>query len=346
MLRRLGKRKGFTLIEVLVAFVIFAIMAGMVGTILQTTMRVKQENTDNEENIELQKQEYYQKHMPASKDTYKSLSSDANAHQGNVDLNFYTPSGSSKDLSVKYVAAEVNSEAEVFELEYYVGQEGNEAWKDNDDDDDIDDDGGSGSVLRGLDAGIYGSAGIETVTVAVEPRNSEPNRYYVYVNVAAGDNAQDELANFSQIRIKFPYTILKYGYVNSIGTDNNDGTKYNCAADLAISGDLQTIRISGNGMDGDLGKSIFNLSSQKAVCWIELSSPLSSEQLSDVTKIFGDSGENSVYKDTASSVTTGHTLNRVKFNHYKSAQNEGKEYVNVFAAEEDEEDTSTEEAGE
>lgn len=342
MLRRLGKRKGFTLVEVLVAFVIFAIMAGMVGTILQTTMRVKQENTDNEENIELQKQEYYQKHMPASKDTYKTLSSDANAHQGNVNLNFYTPNGSSKDLSVKYVAAEVNSEAEVFELEYYVGQEGNEAWKDKDDDDDIDDDGGSGSVLRGLDAGIYGSAGIETVTVAVEQKNSEPNRYYVYVNVAAGDNAQDELANFSQIRIKFPYTIVNYGYIHPTHNGLHEGDKYHSEVDLAISGDLQTVRISGDGND----KSIFNLSSQKAACWIELSSPLSSEQLSDVTKIFGDSGENSVYRDTASSVDTGHTLHRVKFNHYKSPKNEGKEYVNVFAAVENEEETSTEEAGE
>ena len=278
--------------------------------------------------------------LPRTPITYKTLSSDANAHQGNVNLNFYTPNGSSKDLSVKYVAAEVNSEAEVFELEYYVGQEGNEAWKKTDSDDSADD-GGSGSVLRGLDAGIYGSPGIETVTVAVEQKNSEPNRYYVYVNVAAGDNAQDELANFSQIRIKFPYTIVKYGYVNSNGMDNNDGNKYNSTVDLAISGDLQTVRISGDGND----KSIFNLSSQKAACWIELSSPLSSEQLSDVTKIFGDSGENSVYRDTASSVTTGHTLHRVKFNHYKSPKNEGKEYVNVFAAVENEEETSTEEAG-
>ena len=51
MLKKLRSRRGFTIVEVMVAFVIFAIMAGMVGTILSTTMRAKQENIDVEEEI-------------------------------------------------------------------------------------------------------------------------------------------------------------------------------------------------------------------------------------------------------------------------------------------------------
>ena len=56
MLKKLRSRRGFTIVEVMVAFVIFAIMAGMVGTILSTTMRAKQENIDVEEEIAAQKQ--------------------------------------------------------------------------------------------------------------------------------------------------------------------------------------------------------------------------------------------------------------------------------------------------
>ena len=51
MLKKLRSRRGFTIVEVMVAFVIFAIMAGMVGTILSTTMRAKQENIDVEVEI-------------------------------------------------------------------------------------------------------------------------------------------------------------------------------------------------------------------------------------------------------------------------------------------------------
>lgn len=72
MLKKLRSRRGFTIVEVMVAFVIFAIMAGMVGTILSTTMRAKQENIDVEEEIAAQKQAYYQKQQPMSKDDYTS----------------------------------------------------------------------------------------------------------------------------------------------------------------------------------------------------------------------------------------------------------------------------------
>lgn len=106
MLKKLRSRRGFTIVEVMVAFVIFAIMAGMVGTILSTTMRAKQENIDVEEEIAAQKQAYYQKQQPMSKDDYTSKSADASNYTGTVSLDFQKASGSAGNVSVQYVAAD------------------------------------------------------------------------------------------------------------------------------------------------------------------------------------------------------------------------------------------------
>ena len=80
------------------------------------------------------------------------------------------------------------------------------------------------------------------------------------------------------------------------------------------------------------------------MCWIELASPLTAAQIADVSTFFGDSGTNTVTKDTASSITSGGTLNRVKFSRFISEKDGGKEYVNVFAATEDEDTPSTAES--
>lgn len=82
MLKEIKITSRLTIVEVMVTFVIFAIMAGMVGTILSTTMRAKQENIDVEEEIAAQKQAYYQKQQPMSKDDYTSKSADASNYTG------------------------------------------------------------------------------------------------------------------------------------------------------------------------------------------------------------------------------------------------------------------------
>ena len=59
MLKKFLSRRGFTIVEVLVAFVIFSIMAAMIAMILNTTVRTKQENIVLEDEIANQKEKYY-----------------------------------------------------------------------------------------------------------------------------------------------------------------------------------------------------------------------------------------------------------------------------------------------
>ena len=59
MLKKFLSRRGFTIVEVLVAFVIFSIMAAMIAMILNTTVRTKQENIVLEDEISSQKEKYY-----------------------------------------------------------------------------------------------------------------------------------------------------------------------------------------------------------------------------------------------------------------------------------------------
>ena len=167
MLKKLRSRRGFTIVEVMVAFVIFAIMAGMVGTNLSTTMRAKQENIDVEEEIAAQKQAYYQKQHPMSKDDYTSKSADASNYTGTVSLDFQKASGSAGNVSVQYVAADPTGTDDSLELEYYIGQYGNDSWKAAKTDPEKVKQG-EDSVLGGLNCGIYGSNGIMTVKIGID----------------------------------------------------------------------------------------------------------------------------------------------------------------------------------
>ena len=193
-------------------------------------------------------------------------------------------------------------------------------------------------MFDGLDCGIYGSAGMEHVTVALAERPDHANQYYVFVGVEASPSFNTELSSFSQLRMKFPSTIVKYGYINANGQDDGNGSKSNSAVDLAVYGDLRTLRISGDG--GDVsniwanGKSIYKLSSQIACCWVELAEPLTSDELKDVTKIFGNSGQADVFQDTVNSkaLNPSISLRRTKFSQFVTSDEEPQTYINVFAA--------------
>lgn len=331
MLRRIRKKGGFTLVEVLVAFVIFAIMAAMVSVIVQSTMRAKQENIKNDALIEEQKTAYYQKEQPASADDYKAKVAAGNSYKGNLSLAF-----GSDTITIPYVSADPTSTSDSFELEYYIGENGNDVWKTTQTSNNKN--GKNGDLLSALNCGIYGSAGVESVTIGIAERDASKNQYYVFLKVKSQNGRDENLKPFSQMRIKFPVDIASIGYINANGMDDGGvHNKNDAKAQLAVMGDSSTLRVSGDGK----GKSIFNLDDDKILCYVTLASPLSSDQLSDMTKMFGTSGKGKAdsFDDTVTirSLTGSRDISVYKTTFEQFISSKDETYINVFAATEKEE---------
>lgn len=351
MLKLLRTKRGFTLVEVMVAFVIFAIMAGMVGVILNSTMMAKQQNTDIEAEIEAQKQAYYLKSQNIDKDEYDALSADSSNYSGTLSFDFKknTESGSTDigTTSIDFVAADPTKSSDNMELEYYIGEDGNDGWKEPKTD--TNKTGGtSSSVLGGLDCGIYGTNGIDSVRVGIEPVEVDgKTRYYIYFYPTTDSSTlSNNIKYYMQVRIKFPSNITAKGYCNK-NNGNDEANGNNSAVELTIPGDKKTIRIAGNGEY----KTIFDARSAYPTCWVELSSPLTDAQIADPCLIFGDSGESGVVKSNLNGAKTGSTVNLVEFFRYTVAddpateeKDDAKTYVNVFAAKADEATPGTGEA--
>ncbi len=331
MLKKLSKKRGFTIVEVLVAFVVFAIMAAMVSSILQTTMKVKQENLANAAAIEAQKQAYYQQAQPISKDNYTALKTAGANYSDDLDLKL-----GGTDYPIGFVAADPTGSKENFELEYYIGQSGNEPWIGSTED--SDGNGNGSDVFGDLNYKIYGSKGIGSITISMLPRTDGANRYNVFIGLTDNNTVDSAQKPFQTLRITFPYEIVNYGCVYY---NNGADDAYTGVVEITKSADGKTMRLSGDGSS----QSIFNLSgSQRSPFWVELASPLTTEQLQDMTKIFGDSGKTTVTKDN--SATTAYSsadnydatsvLYRTTFYQYvdPNATGTGDEpnYINIYAA--------------
>ncbi len=203
MLRKLHSKRGFTLVEVMVAFVIFAIMASMVSMILASTNQAKLENKQISDEIETQKERYYlkdheMKYKPADK-------------EGTLTFNF---EGSSP-LNIDYNVGDPNAEDDenILALEYFIG---NVDYSNKGNKEEINDDGGgSGSVTTRLDTRIYGANGIDYINVKLKRDSSYTGTGYRYtIGTMAVYSGLDQQEWFAQYRLIFPSDILDYGYTN------------------------------------------------------------------------------------------------------------------------------------
>ena len=150
MFKKILSRRGFTIVEVLVAFVIFSIMAAMIAMILNTTMRTRQGNIDLENEIAEQKEKYY----------LNTQKTDYTAKDGTIQLNFTDGAG---NVSVDYSVGNPNADTDDnnIELDYYIGNVNYNAVDDNGKKGDKT----SGSVMERLDSRIYGANGISEIDI-------------------------------------------------------------------------------------------------------------------------------------------------------------------------------------
>ncbi len=219
-MRKFTTKRGFTIVEILVAFVIFAIMAAMISTLLMTINKTKRENLDIEEEIEAQRRAYYL----SETDMQYDLANKADSLSFSFD-------GGNDPFTIDYEVGGTNGDG--YNLQYPVGSVDysiltQDALKIEDNDST---NKGGQSVTARYDTRIYGDEDLTDVSVKLEyygPYNGG-HLYMVYSNCTSlkyqdPDTGKSQpYRNYSQYRLVFPSPIMEYGYFNL--TDNGDGTK-------------------------------------------------------------------------------------------------------------------------
>lgn len=243
-MKKLLSKKGFTIVEVMVAFVIFAIMAAMVCAIVQQTMQTKRENIELEGEIENQQVTYYGKTLDR---TYDDASSE------NLTFNFNDVS----PVNIGYSVGDPNAvDADnKIKLEYFVGDvDYNAMLGKGAPMDPTNNNSSSGSVAdRFEQTNIYGSNGLTDIQVIMKRDNDYTGDGYRYFVASKAIGPEDkQYDRFKQYRIIFPAKMLSYGYA-----DFTDASKTFTTAGVSTEykltltnnsttekGDTSTIRIS------------------------------------------------------------------------------------------------------
>lgn len=203
MKKKFLTRRGFTIVEVLVAFVIFAIMAAMVAMILNTTMRTKQQNTALEEEISQQQTVYYGK-------TQEKAFDSSSTEQLTFNFSGVAP------VNIGYSIGNPNADDadNQIALEYFVGDVNYGALSGSNSNQDKGS-GGNGSVTDRFEkTSIYGSNGLTSINVVLQRDTSyaEGYRYLIAAKALGDEDAQYDI--FKQYRLIFPCGIVNYGYCN------------------------------------------------------------------------------------------------------------------------------------
>lgn len=273
MFKKFLSRRGFTIVEVLVAFVIFSIMAAMIAMILNTTMRTRQGNIDLENEIAEQKEKYY----------LNTQNTNYTAKDGTIQLNFADGAG---NVSVDYSVGNPNADTDDnnIELDYYIGNVNYNAVDDNGKKGDKT----SGSVMERLDSRIYGANGISEINIKATdlgPVESGGYRYEFDILTYSSTLVGTQNEYLAQFKMLFPCKILDYGYIQHNGTNpipksegsNLDYYKFDICTPNS--------RVLCVGSRMKCSYSLFSDNTQKKM-WVTLESEI---DVNDLNKIFGTS---------------------------------------------------------
>ncbi len=199
MKKLFSKRSGFTLVEVLVAFAVFAIMAAMVMQILR--LAIDQRSSNNEFQDSLNKdEELYVKN---------GMDTDYDAANKNGSLTFDFSGSSGPSLSIDYELKSTDGSNSAEGLNYVVGDVDYTASgekKPGSVDPGSSDSNGSQSSRN--DTRLTGTRGINEITIAnifedtSYSGGSDKHRYIFYLNVNGKDMA-DEDVRYAQIKMYF-----------------------------------------------------------------------------------------------------------------------------------------------
>lgn len=168
MKKLFSKKSGFTLVEIIVAFAVFSIMATMIIQILNLTIQRRTDNYKYDQKLQNQEQTLVAKGQTWAYD-------DTKGNDGTLSLQFKDQDGNDMPMELNYqLKSPDGTVGEVDGLNYFVGQidyadgfEGSEYTPDDPNADPLDpSDIGGGSQMDRFDTRITGTKGITSVTVA------------------------------------------------------------------------------------------------------------------------------------------------------------------------------------
>ena len=242
-MKKLIRKDGFTIVEVMVAFVIFSIMAAIVCSIVNQAMLAKQDNIELEGEIENQAVTYYGKTIDRTYDSADSDSLSFNFDKVSplsISCSIGDPNASDADnqIAIEYFVGDVN-----YGAMYGKGSQSNPSKGDND----------SGSVAdRFQKTAIYGSNGITNIQMNIQRDTSYTGKGYRYFVASKAIGDKDEQYDmFKQYRLVFPGKLLSYGYANF-----NEPSKSYRITDSSANYKLEKTNIVTNNSTGETSSTI------------------------------------------------------------------------------------------
>lgn len=215
-----SKRSGFTLVEIVVAFAVFAIMAAMILQVLNLVMLEKQNNADFAEKLRTQEE------MIVKNGRY----GDYNEANKTDTLNFTFGEDESYNIDYEMLFPEKEDKSARYEdgLAYFIGP-GASSSADDDPNAGIDATAGAGAQMDRLDTRITGTGGFNSINVyrvVKDDTYSGPGaRYFIEVS-ADGKDMANEMVPYAQYKLYF-YMKDQYDDVKSNVTYTDaDGSTY------------------------------------------------------------------------------------------------------------------------
>lgn len=222
-MKKFTTKRGFTMVEVLVAFVIFAIMAAMVSAILSSTMKAKQGNIELEQEIFDQQTAYYidsnlsnrQYEPDSTKATIEEMNLDFGDEIGDIKINYNVvdpnAAGGDNTLSLEYIVGNVDYKY----LTLGVNEDESKEQKPT-----------QGSVTTRMDARIYGTTKLDDLKLEIKKDLSytDGHRYFISLDVDSSysnddKKVEDVFKYFVQARLNFTTDneVIDCGYVDYTG---------------------------------------------------------------------------------------------------------------------------------
>ena len=216
MIKRLfSKRSGFTLVEIIVAFAVFAIMAAMIVQILDLVSWQRRSNTEYANGLDEQEQ-YLVTHDK------KPYNKDDTSKDKELALNF-----GDENFKFNYQMYGANDSGDPNGLSYYVSKEGERAQDiggdDGGDDEGNDNNNNTGAQTDRMDARITGTKGFDYIGIKrVVPlgQDEDGNYRYALEVCANGVGMFADDVPYANYRLIFPAEIVE-GYYLNVGNNTD-----------------------------------------------------------------------------------------------------------------------------